>query len=151
MKFQMTDLFKKRITDYLEKRAAEDKLFAEAYNKPEKSIKECLNYIIGEARKLGSAVVMDDAEVFGLAVHYYDEDDIKVNRLAAGTRAKVSASPPVVLTEEEKAKLKEDAEKRYTSWVLEKMRDEQEAKKKAAEKARRDEAKKAQEAEMSLF
>lgn len=36
----------------------------------------------------GNAVFMSDDEVFGLAVHYYDEDDIKVSKQ---TNYKVSA------------------------------------------------------------
>ena len=38
-----------------------------------------------------------------MAVHYYDEDDIKINRLPAGEKASVSSpSKPVELTEEDK-------------------------------------------------
>lgn len=47
-------------------------------DKENKSLEECGNYILQEARKKGSHVAMTDEEVFGLAVHYYDEDDITV-------------------------------------------------------------------------
>lgn len=40
----------------------------------------------------GSVVCMSDDEVFGLAVHYYDEDDIKVSKQPA-TKAVVSNRP----------------------------------------------------------
>ena len=38
-----------------------------------------------------------------MAVHYYDEDDIKINRLSAGQEASVSSpAKPVEITEEDK-------------------------------------------------
>lgn len=66
---------------YLDKRAKEDSLFAEVYKKANKSIKGCCKYIYSKARELakgGNAVGVDDATVYGWAVHYYDEDNIKV-------------------------------------------------------------------------
>lgn len=75
--------FENRIKTYLDKRAAEDPLFATSYAKEKKSIKECCNYIMGEAKKqaVGGAAAIDDDVVFGWAVHYYDEDNIKVNHV----------------------------------------------------------------------
>lgn len=49
-------------------------------DKENKSLEECGQYILHEARKKGSHVAMTDEEVFGLAVHYYDEDDITVKQ-----------------------------------------------------------------------
>lgn len=73
--------FKMVIQSYLDQRAKEDSLFAACYVKPNKNLNECCDYIIGEARKRGgNAVAMTDNEVFGLAVHYYDEDNIKVKK-----------------------------------------------------------------------
>lgn len=71
---------KQIIQSYLEERAKNDPLFASVYAKPNKNINECLDYILSEAKKRGNAVCMSDDEVFGLAVHYYDEDDIEVSR-----------------------------------------------------------------------
>lgn len=70
------------VKEYLDRRAAEDQLFAASYAKPAKNIDDCWTYILGEARSKGSAVCMSDQEVFGLAVHYYDEDNIKVSPVA---------------------------------------------------------------------
>ena len=73
--------FKQVIQSYLEQRAKRDSLFATSFAKQSKNIDECCNYIIGEAQKRGdNAVFMSDDEVFGLAVHYYDEDNIKVSK-----------------------------------------------------------------------
>ena len=71
---------KQIIQSYLEERAKNDPLFAGVYAKPNKNIDECFDYIVSEAKKRGNAVCMSDDEVFGLAVHYYDEDDIKVGK-----------------------------------------------------------------------
>ena len=68
--------FKKTIKDYLEQRAASDELFAVTYAKPNKSIDECCNYVM-DCAKNGGCAGYSDAEVYGWAVHYYDEDDIK--------------------------------------------------------------------------
>ena len=71
--------FKEVIKAYLDKRAQEDELFAKAYAKAEKGLEECCKYIMAQARKLGSAVAVPDEVVYGWAVHYYDEEGIKVD------------------------------------------------------------------------
>lgn len=108
---------KEAIQSYLDERAKADELFAVAYKKKNKSIDECCTYIMGEAKKRGNAVCMSDEEVFGLAVHYYDEDDIKVNKLPSNVRASAStttSAKPVKLTEEDEKKAREEAIKRLT-------------------------------------
>ena len=52
---------------------------------------------------------MSDSEVFGLAVHYYDEKDIKIEKVSAGCSV---SSQKVKLTEEEKKIAREVAIKR---------------------------------------
>jgi hypothetical protein len=108
--------FKQAIKSYLDKRAKTDKLFAVVYAKANKNLTECCSYIMGEAKKRGNAVCMSDEEVFGLAVHYYDEDNIKVNKLPANVKASASApvSKPVKLTEEDEKRAREEAIKRLT-------------------------------------
>lgn len=101
---------KQTIQKYLDGRAATDKQFALSYSKKNKNIDECCNYILGEAMKKGMAVFMSDDEVFGMAVHYYDEDNIKINKLPANCMA--SVGKPVELTEEDKKKANEAAIKR---------------------------------------
>ncbi|MEG0456312.1 MAG: Cas9 inhibitor AcrIIA9 family protein, partial [Bacteroides sp.] len=75
-----------------------------------KSLKECCTYILGEARKRGNAVAISDEEVYGMAVHYYDEDNIKVAKMPANVKVSSSSvSKPVELTEEDKDKAREAA------------------------------------------
>lgn len=78
------------IKAYLDARAQSDTLFAASYAKPAKNIDDCFRYILGEARKRGTSVCMTDDEVFGLAVHYYDEDDIKISPVRQSSRSSVS-------------------------------------------------------------
>lgn len=135
------------IVAYLEDRAKNDELFAKAYAKENKSIDECIDFIFGEAHKMGNAVCVSDAEVFGWAVHYYDEDNIKINK-TVGTRRRASAGIDAVeLTDEEKAELRAKAEKEY---IME-VRSELINKDKRAKAAKREKEQQAQSLMGSLF
>ena len=125
---------KQAIKTHLDNRAKTDELFAVAYAKPNKNIDECFDYIVGKAKKQGgNAVYVSDEVVFGWAVHYYDEDDIKINKLPADTR--VSAKANVELTEDDKEKARDLAVQEYKQQCIDKLKAADEAKaKKAAEK-----------------
>lgn len=103
--------FKEVIKSHLDERARTDELFAKAYAKSGKNLDECCSYIMGEAKKRGSAVAMTDDEVFGMAVHYYDEDNLKVDKLPANSRVTTNTSS-VKLTKEEQEKARQAAIKR---------------------------------------
>lgn len=137
---------KDAIKAYLDKRAQEDTLFAASYAKPNKSIDECFDYILGEVRKKGSAVYMTDEAVFGMAVHYYDEDNIKVSKLPKNESVKVNPSA-TELTDEEKADIKAQAIQAYKQRCI----DEEAAKAKAQAKKRREAKRNAREQEQSIF
>ena len=68
------------IADYLMKR--ED--IQENLKKPNKSLKKMYEYITSQARKkaLNGCAMLSDEEVFGLAVHYYDEDNLEIDKVA---------------------------------------------------------------------
>ena len=113
---------KTAIKTYLDTRAATDPQFATAYAKPHKNLDECFNYILSEARKRGNSVCMTDDEVFSLAVHFYDEDDIKVPKAPAGYKATTSKkTPEVKLSEEDKALARETAKKAYELLCLKEL------------------------------
>lgn len=82
MELQLTS-FETAIKNHLDNLAKEDSLFAEKYAKSGKSISECCKYIYQQVEKSRKnnerCVACSSEEVFGLAVHYYDEDDIKVD------------------------------------------------------------------------
>ena len=100
--------FENAIKNYLDNRAESDRLFAISYKKENKSIQECCKYIYSQAKKLlakgGNAVGVDDDTVYGWAVHYYDEDDIKVENVKGivETVAPVKASVKLEKTVEQK-------------------------------------------------
>ena len=107
--------FKDAIKRYLDQRAAKDEQFAKTYAKQGKTLDECCRYIIGEAKKRGgSSVVMADEEVYGLAVHYYDEDDIQVNPVAGCRTGRAAEEQKVELTEAEKDEARRRAIERLT-------------------------------------
>lgn len=74
--------FETALKYHLDKRAAEDPQFAVSYAKPNKSLEECCKYIYQIAeqsnKKKQRVLGAKGEEVIGLAIHYYDEDDIKV-------------------------------------------------------------------------
>lgn len=145
--------FESAIKEYLDARAKEDVKFAEKYSNEKKSIEECCRFILGEMKKkaAGGMYGATDAEVFGLAVHYYDEEDIKVEK-------NVSAEVVInrELTEEEKQQLdkSKEARKKTAAMIEEDNRRREELRKRAAEDKKRKEQnrkKKEQEEEGLLF
>lgn len=102
-----TEQFKTTIQQYLEKRAAEDSLFAETLKKENKSIDECINYILSEVQKSGVNGFADE-EIFGMAVHYYDEDDLKAVKQNS---SRVVVNHKVELSEDDLATAKEEGMK----------------------------------------
>ena len=109
--------FNQAIKAMLNERAASDPLFAKAYKRDGKSIEECCNYIISEVQRMGVNALTDE-EVLGLAVHYYDEADIKVDK-APACKVVVPATPDVV--EARKAELQREAEERFIEEQIKKM------------------------------
>lgn len=81
-----------RIKSYLDERAEKDELFGQMYMKENKNLEGCFGYIVAQAKKRGNEVCMTDEEVFGLAVHYYCEDDLKENPLPKGVKVDIVAS-----------------------------------------------------------
>lgn len=84
-----TKFFEETIKAYLDKRAKEDEPFAKAYAKEEKSISECCNYILQEVEKSGRSGFADE-EIYGMAVHYYDEENIKAKEMSSNVRVVVN-------------------------------------------------------------
>lgn len=101
--------FQDTIKAYLDKRAKEDSLFAVTYAKENKNIKDCCSYITSQAKKQasnGCAAILDEV-VFGWAVHYFDEDDIKVITSSnTQSEVKTSAAKSEIKNETPKAKIK---------------------------------------------
>lgn len=121
-----TKEFKVTIQKYLENRAKEDQLFAKSYAKENKNIDDCVNYILNTVKSSGCNGFTDE-EIFGMAVHYYDEDNIKQGN---PINCQVVVNHHVELTEEEKRKAREDAIKRAEDEAYAALKKKQEKKKK---------------------
>jgi hypothetical protein len=100
-----TNHFKQTIQDYLEQRAMDNTLFAVSFRKPHKSIDECITYIFNTVQKSGCNGFTDD-EVYSMAVHYYDEDNIEIGK---PVNCNVVVNHTVELTEEEKEQARKKA------------------------------------------
>ena len=112
-----TDHFKRTIQMYLEQRAAEDALFAKNYRNPAKNIDECVTYILNYVKKSGCNG-FTDGEIFGQAVHYYDENEIEVGK---PMNCQVVVNHVVELTAEEKAEARQNAVRKYQEEELRKL------------------------------
>lgn len=134
------------IKAYLDKFAAENPEFAERYANPKKSIQECCDYIYTQV-KLSGFGGFDDPEIYGLAVHYYDEDDLgKIEKLSP----LVVVNHTIELTPEEKEAARQKALERFEAEELEKIRKAEKVKAER-EKQKLEEARKKAEEVPSLF
>lgn len=118
MSNKVSQSFKDTIKAYLDQRAQSDPLFATSYQKEGKNIDECCNYIIQEVQKMKVNGLSDD-EVFGLAIHYYDEDDLGTIK---ASHCKVVVNHTVELTEEEKEPARKDALAQFQKEEVAKLR-----------------------------
>ena len=108
---------------YLEQRAAEDALFAKNYRNPAKNIDDCVTYILNYVQKSGCNG-FTDGEIYGQAVHYYDENEIEVGK---PIQCQIAVNHVVELTAEEKAEARQRAIRQYQDEELRKMQNRQRA------------------------
>jgi FMN-dependent NADH-azoreductase len=104
-----TDRFKKTIKTYLDERATSDELFAKSYTKQDKNITDCITYILNIVKASGINGYTDE-EIYDMAVHYYDEDNIKIGDPVTSVKCVVNHT--VELTEEEKEEARKAAIKK---------------------------------------
>lgn len=114
-----TEQFTRTITEYLNLRAATDTLFAPNLQKPHKSIEQCITYILNQVQKSGCNGFEDD-EIYSMAVHYYDEDDLEVGNAIP---CNVVVNHTIVLTDEEKSEARQQALAQYQAEELRKLQD----------------------------
>lgn len=112
-----TTHFKRTIQAYLAQRAMEDELFAVTYKKTNKNIDDCCTYILNEVRKSGCNG-FTDGEVYSMAVHYYDEDNIEIGK---PINARVTVNHTVELTTEEKDEARRQAIQRVQNETCTRM------------------------------
>ena len=87
------------------------------YRNPLKNIEDCITYILNEVRRSGCNG-LDDEEVFGMAVHYFDEADIEIGK---PINCKVVVNYMVELTTEEKQQARTEAMQRAQNEAYSRM------------------------------
>jgi len=113
-----TEYFKNTIKAYLDKRAKEDALFATTYVKANKNIDDCITYILNWVKQSGCNGFSDD-EIYGQALHYYQEDNIEIGK---NLNCRVVVNHTVELTAEEKEQARKDAIQQVHNEVYNKMK-----------------------------
>jgi hypothetical protein len=122
-----TEDFKKVVNDKLQEIADKDPLFAASLKKENKNIDECITYIFNTVKKSGCAGFSDD-EIFNMAIHYYDEDNIEAGK-PIDCQVVVNHKVDVELTPDEIQKAKQEAIERVISDEKERIRKRNEKKK----------------------
>ena len=112
-----TEHFKQTIKTYLDERAKNDELFAVSYAKENKNMDDCVTFILNQVKR-SKCMGLTDEEVYSLAVHFFDEEDIEIGNPIA---CNVIVNHTVELTEEEKAQARQEAFKEYQAEQLRKM------------------------------
>ena len=123
-----TEQFTRTIAEYLNLRAATDPLFAPNLAKPHKNIEDCITYILKQVQQ-SACNGFEDEEIYSMAVHYYDEDDLEVGIRVA---CHVVVNHTIVLTEEEKAKARKQAIQQYQAQELRRLQEPKRVKAKAS-------------------
>ena len=125
-----TEHFTRTIAEYLNQRAMTDPLFASNLMKPNKNIEECITYILNEVQKSGCNG-FDDDEIYSMAVHYFDTDNINIGK---PLNCHIAVNHVVQLTEEEKAEARRCAIEQYQHAQLAKLHNHSERTKKVETK-----------------
>ena len=105
-----TRAFKDTIQAYLVEMATYDTNFAERFADPKKNINDCVTYILNQVQESGCSGFEDD-EIYGMAVHYYQEENIEVGKSV--DYLQVAVNHVVELTDEEKAEARREAMAQY--------------------------------------
>lgn len=101
-----TTHFKNTIQNYLEQRAQTDAMFEWSYStKENKNIDDCCTYILNQVKESGCNGFADE-EIFSMAVHYWDEDNIDIGK---PINCHIAVNHIVELTEKEKERAKKEA------------------------------------------
>ena len=103
------------VRNYMEERCASDPILAIKYANPAKSLEKALNYVAHEVQKSG-LTIMDSDSVFGLILHYYDENLEDVPNV----NCKIAVAKE--LTDTERAEAKEQAMEQYREEQLRELR-----------------------------
>jgi hypothetical protein len=105
-KVKGTEAFMNAIKEHLKVYTKQDPLFVNKLKNPKKNFKDCITYIFNQVKKSGMIGYAED-EIYQLARHYYDEDEIEVG--SPVTAGEVIVNRSIQLTPQEIADAKEKA------------------------------------------
>lgn len=132
---EVTNYFEQCISRWLEAEKEKDAAFAKKVAESGKNVEGCCNYILQQV-KASKQCGYADEEVYGMARHYFDEDELKDPGSQGASRVVVSGH--VDLSESEKAEAMAQAVRNYEAELKKK---DLEAKKKAEESEKERKAK----------
>lgn len=91
------------VKKYLEENVSD--LLAEKINNGKKTLQGCWNYIVSEAKKkaVSNCACIEDREVFGWAIHYFEEDSIAECKSAPSAKTVTSKTSKKPTTPPQKA------------------------------------------------
>lgn len=105
MSNKSTKSFRKTIQDHLNHLAITDNQLSDALKNPKKSIEDCSTYILNQVKNSGNNGFAD-VEIFGMAIHYYTEKDVKTGDKI---ECQVVINRKVELTDKEKSEARQEA------------------------------------------
>ncbi len=120
-----TENFKKTIQSHLEKVAKEDPDFSKKMENPDKKIEDCITYILNQVKNSGCNG-FEDAEIFGMALHYYDEEKVKIGK---PINMNVVVNHQIELTDDDIKKAKQEALDKVINEERERLRNKPKKKK----------------------
>ena len=106
----------KLVAEYLEENASD--VLVEKINNGDKGIKDCWSFILNQAKEYAEgnkAVGIADMQVFGWAIHYFEEDSIKKGKTPSTPAKTVTVEEPMaaVPKKEHKAEPKKPKEEMF--------------------------------------
>jgi hypothetical protein len=138
-----SDIFTERIQEFIDKQVAEDAAFAEKVRSTKRTVKDCATWMIEQLaqdfQKTGK-MGYDDSEIYGLALHFFDEPNLKAKGnlnfqgLIMSNRPATRPYKPKELSDEEKARLDVAAREQYKNEQLRKMREAEQKQREKEEK-----------------
>lgn len=133
------------ISMYLTAKAYNDTEFKAKFENPNKNLDECVLYLqykmlekVTDKQKEGGAAVVipSDDEIFALAEQYYLDEDIKIDGKKFDNVKVVSASA-TSFTDEEKAKMRQEAIKKYQEEIIAEQKKKDNERKEKTKKAKK--------------
>ena len=92
-KLTASNAYEQAVLDYIESMDAPELI--EKINAGDKGLSDCMSYVKSQARSkaVNGCAILTDQEVFGMAVHYFEEDSIKKGATPSAPKAKAEAKP----------------------------------------------------------